>query len=67
MPQGDKTGPNGKGPGTGRGTGQCQDTAGAGPDKNTKGPGLFSTIRKGLSTNNTQARGRGKGQGRRRR
>jgi len=54
MPKGDKTGPQGQGPETGRGQGRCK--AGAG--------GKNSAQRQGRDKNNKKGSGRGSGQGR---
>ncbi|RJQ33686.1 hypothetical protein C4566_03210 [Candidatus Parcubacteria bacterium] len=62
MPNRDGTGPEGKGPKTGRGLGNC---AGNQP-KETIGQGLGRSLGQGLGRSLGQGLGRGRNQGRRR-
>jgi hypothetical protein len=56
MPQGDRTGPQGQGPKTGRGQGKC----------NPKGGTPAPQGQDGMGAGRGQGKGRGSGQGRRR-
>ncbi len=55
MPKGDRTGPEGKGPKTGRGLGLCSGNDKAGYLQDNPGQGL------GIGPRNGQGRGRGNG------
>jgi len=62
MPQGDKTGPEGKGPKTGRGLGYCSGSEEPGYKSNKPRQGLRRGLRDGTGSRrgfgNTQGRGR---------
>jgi hypothetical protein len=71
MPRGDGTGPRGKGPGTGRGLGNCSDKRQEVQELDQE-PGFFQRLGRGLGLGRTTGQGRGlgtgqgQGQGRRR-
>ena len=69
MPRGDKTGPQGQGPMTGRGRGKCnpKDRASVSPDRGGMGSGrkLGRARRQGRGADRTTGRGAGQGRGRR--
>jgi len=63
MPRGDRTGPNGEGPMSGRGAGLCGGNSSGGYTSSGNGAGMGRGA--GRGTNSTAGRGRGAGTGNR--
>ena len=69
MPQGDRTGPQGQGPKTGKGQGKCSPKGGtpAPQGQDGRGSGRGQGRRSGQGAGRGQGKGQGAGQGRGRR
>jgi hypothetical protein len=65
MPQGDRTGPQGQGPKTGKGQGKCGPKGGTPPSQGQGGRGRGQGSSKGAGRGQGKGRGAGKGRGKR--
>ena len=65
MPQGDRTGPQGQGPKTGKGQGKCGPKGGTPASQGQSGRGRGQGSGKGAGRDQGKGRGAGKGRGKR--